>query len=77
MQKRYTLMKPYIIKINGYPWKNFVPGNVTVIFRELLLARAWIWLDFVDMKHDYIKEVSGSDVCFVGCGLRTGEFRRN
>ena len=32
----------------------------------LLPDRAWIWLDFPDFKHDYIKEVYWSDVCFAG-----------
>ena len=35
---------------------------------------AWIWLDFPDLKHDYIKEVYRSDVCFASHSLRTGDF---
>ena len=39
-----------------------------------LLDRAWIWLDFPDFKHDFIKEVYRSDVCFAGRGPRTSDF---
>ena len=26
--------------------------------------KAWTWLDFPDFKHDYMKEVYRSDMCF-------------
>ena len=39
--------------------------TVTVKTFGLLPERLWIWLDFVDSKHDYIKEIYRSDVCFV------------
>ena len=41
-------------------------GSVTVKTFGLLPDRAWIWLDFPDLKHDYIKEVYRSNVCFAG-----------
>ena len=41
----------------------------------LLPDQGWIWLHFPDFKHDYIKEVYRSDMCFVGRGLRTSDFR--
>ena len=47
---------------------------VTVKTFGLLPDRALIWLDFPDFKHDYIKEVYRSDVCFAGRGLRNGDF---
>ena len=40
----------------------------------LLLDRAWIWLDFPDFKHDYIKEAYWSDVCFASHCSWTGDF---
>ena len=40
----------------------------------LLPDRAWIWLDFPDLKHDYIKGVYRSDMCFAGHGPRTCDF---
>ena len=40
----------------------------------LLPDPAWIWLDFPDFKHDYIKEVYRSDVCFAGHGPQTNDF---
>ena len=40
----------------------------------LLPDRAWIWCDFPDFKHDYIKVVCWSDVCFAGRGPQTGDF---
>ena len=38
-------------------------------------GRAWIWLDFPDSRHDCIKEVYQSDMCFASRGLRTDYFR--
>ena len=40
----------------------------------LLSDLAWIWLDFPDIKHDYIKEVYRFDMCFSGRGPQTGDF---
>ena len=40
----------------------------------LLPDRAWIWLDFPDFKHDYVKEVYRSDGWFAGCGPQTDDF---
>ena len=40
----------------------------------LLPGWAWICLDFCDFKHDYIKEVYRSDVCFACRGPRTSDF---
>ena len=40
------------------------PISVTVKNFWLLTDQAWIWFDFPDFKHDYIKEVDWSDVCF-------------
>ena len=48
--------------------------TVTVKTFGLLLDQAWICLDFPDFKHDYIKEVYRSDMCFAGPGLQTGDF---
>ena len=49
--------------------------SVTVKTFELLPNRGWIWLDFADLKHDYIKEVYWSDMCFAGHGPQTGQFQ--
>ena len=35
---------------------------------------AWIWLDFPEFKHDYIKEVYWSNMCFAGRSPQTGDF---
>ena len=47
---------------------------VTVKTFGLLLDQAWIWLDFPDLKHDYINEVYWFNVCFAGRGPRTCDF---
>ena len=52
------------------PWKMKTFGLLTC-----LTDRAWIWLDFPDFKHYFIKEVYKSDACFAGCGPRTCNFR--
>ena len=54
--------------------ENLSVSAVTVKTFGLLPDRAWIWLDFPDFKHDYIKEVYRSDLCFASHGLRTGDF---
>ena len=59
---------------NNPPGHTFESPSVTVKTLGLLLDRAWIWLGIPGFKHDYLKEVYQSDVCFVGCGLRTGDF---
>ena len=40
---------------------------------ELLPDLGWIWLDFQDFKHDYIKEVNRSNVCLAARGPRTSD----
>ena len=49
-------------------------SSVTVKTFELLPYWGWIWLDFRDFKHDYIKNVYRSDICFAGRGPRTADF---
>ena len=51
-----------------------VRSPVTVKTFGLLQDRAGIWLDFPDFKHDYIKDVYWSDLCFASRGPRTGSF---
>ena len=48
-------------------WVTIGPA-VTVKTFGLLPDQGWFWLDFLDFKHDYIKKVYQSEVCFVGCG---------
>ena len=44
--------------------------SVTVKTFELLLDQGWIWLDFPDFKHDYLKQVCRSDVGFLPAAVR-------
>ena len=48
--------------------------TVTMKTFGLLPDEGWIWLDFADFKHDYIKEIYQSGMRFVSHGLRTGKF---
>ena len=52
------------------PWPQVIPifdgempHAVTVKTFELLPDRGWIWLDFLDFKHDLLKEVYQSGMC--------------
>ena len=63
-----------VILVHSLPAVNIFSTTVTVKNFGLLLDRVWIWLDFPDFKHDYVKEVYRFDVCFAGRGPRTGDF---
>ena len=49
------ILEPYLLVVTA-------PDAVKTF--GLLPDRAWIWLDCPDFKHDHIKEVYQSDVCF-------------